>query len=302
MNTELDEMMVDELRDGFAAAGYERTTRSFRPPSRTPFVAGVAVLAAVAATIVVVGGDGDRSPALAWSPTPSAATAADEDSARAACAQPGGAASSNGVVSVQGVAVARPADGSTALPELPASGQPIEVKGDGSVSVSVGDATGSGGVVPSGGAPDAGSLGVPPAELPPLVSLDLRGTGGLAVFADADWTFTCMLLKSADGFETGPIMASPTDALPPSDSLAILSGSQTTWADGRSLAMVSGTAPAGATKVELSLPGQPVAQADVADGRFSIWWFGSFDPSTGTLRALAADGSELASNTPMMQK
>ena len=51
MNTEIDDVMIDELRDGFAPAGYERTTRSFRSPSRAPYFAGVAVLAAVAVLV-----------------------------------------------------------------------------------------------------------------------------------------------------------------------------------------------------------------------------------------------------------
>ena len=261
MSTDIDEMMIDELREGFAPVGYERTTRSFRSPSRTPFIAGVAVIAAVAASVVVVGGDGARSPALAWSPNPTAATAADEEAARAACTSPDLASPGNGVVEVSGFISASPGDtGASALPsEMPT-------------------------------------------ELPPLVSLDLRGTGGLAVFADDEWTFTCMLLMAGDRFETGPIMVSPTNDLPPSDSLAVVAGSQMTWADGRSLAMVSGTAPSGAAKVELSLPGQPVAQADVVDGRFSIWWFGSFDPSTGSIRALDADGAEVSTVAPLMQK
>lgn len=304
MNTDIDEMMIDELREGFAPAGYERTTRSFRSPSRTPYVAGVAVVAAVAATVVVVGGDGARSPALAWSPTPTAATAADEAAARKACATPGASA---GAVRVQGVAAATPSDGSTPLPELPSSGDPIEVTVDASsgevvTGNAVSGATGVDTPVPGKVLPGLPPTEAPPTELPPLVSLDLRGNGGLAVFADDQWTFTCMLLQSGDGFETGPIMASPTADLPKAGVLALTSGMQTDWADGRSLAMVSGTAPAGASTVELSLPGQPTASAQVEDGRFSIWWFGSFDPSTGTLRALDAAGDELATVSPMMQK
>jgi hypothetical protein len=290
MNTEIDEMMIDELREGFAPAGYERTMRSFRSPSRAPYVAGVAVIAAVAATVVVVGGDGARSPALAWSPTPTAATAADEAAARKACAAPDGAAPSNGVVSVSGIAVAQSGD-------TGAGGQVAPPPGDGTeIQVEAGS-SGVIDVLPPGEVTPGPQL---PTELPPLVSLDLRGTGGLAVFADEQWTFTCMLVSSGDGFETGPIMVSPTESLPPSESLAIVSGSQTIWADGRSLTMVSGAAPAGAAKVELSLPGQPVAETDVVGGRFSIWWFGSFDPRTGTIRALAADGSELATQPPMI--
>lgn len=129
MNTEIDEVMIDELRDGFAPAGYERTTRSFRSPSRAPYVAGVAVLAAVAATVVVVGGDGTRSPALAWSPTPTAATAADEAAARTACAAP----NAGGVIAVQGMAVARPGTGTGGGVEAPPPGA-IEVT-SGSVEI-----------------------------------------------------------------------------------------------------------------------------------------------------------------------
>lgn len=299
MNTEIDEMMIDELREGFAPAGYERTTRSFRSPSRAPYVAGVAVVAAVAATVVVVGGDGARSPALAWSPTPTAATAADEAAARKACATPSAAA---GAVRMQGVAVATPPEGSTPMPELPPAGDPIEVTVDASSGDVVTGAAGAGKPEPGEVLPGVPPMEAPPTELPPLVSLDLRGTGGLAVFADDQWTFTCMLLQSGGGFETGPIMASPTADLPKAGELALVSGMQTDWADGRSLAMVSGTAPAGAATVELSLPGQPTASAQVEDGRFSIWWFGSFDPSTGTLRALDAVGEQLATVSPMMQK
>ena len=113
-----------------------------------------------------------------------------------------------------------------------------------------------------------------------------------------------MLLQKDGGFETGPIIASPTAELPPAGDLAVTSGMQTTWpaTDGRSLAMISGTAPEGAASVELSLPGQPSAQAQVEDGRFSIWWFGTFDPATGTIRALDADGAELATVSPMLAK
>lgn len=302
MNTEIDDTMMDELRAGFAPAEYARTTRSFRSRSRTPYVAGVAVIAAVAATVVVVGGEGARSPALAWSPTPTAATPADEAAARTACAAPGGNAPTNGVSSVSGVAVAQSGDVGSGGRVVPPSGGGTEIQvqvgSSGQIAVPVGGDSGTSEVVAGGIAPDPQL----PTELPPLVSLDLRGTGGLAVFADDKWTFTCMLLSSGGGFETGPIMVSPTDSLPPSDTLAVISGSQTTWADGRSLAMVSGTAPKGAAKVELSLPGQPAAQADVVDGRFSIWWFGSFDPATGTIRALAADGTELASQSPLIHK
>jgi hypothetical protein len=199
------------------------------------------------------------------------------------------------------MAAVPPSDGSTRAPEL-GSGEPIEITVDASSGDVVSGETGVGKPAPGEVLPGVPSAEAPPTELPPLVSLDLRGTGGLAVFADDEWTFTCMLLQSDDGFETGPIMASPTAELPKAGELAVVAGMQTSWADGRSLAMVSGTAPAGAATVELSLPGQPTASAEVEDGRFSIWWFGSFDPSVGTIRALDASGAELTTLSPMIDK
>lgn len=136
----------------------------------------------------------------------------------------------------------------------------------------------------------------PPTVLPPLVSFDLRGNGGLAVFADDTWTVSCMLLRKGSGFETGPIITGPSTDLPVADgSLAVLSALETLWGHDQSLSLVWGLAPVDAATVELTIPGQLPATADVKDGRFSIWWLGHFDPAVGSLRALAGDGHVLAS-------
>jgi hypothetical protein len=140
----------------------------------------------------------------------------------------------------------------------------------------------------------------PPAELPPLVSLDLRGSGGLATFADADWVVSCLLLDTGDGFERGPVVAERSGSAGTSDSsggLALISASSTTWSDGRSISMLAGVAPAGATSVEIELPGQPTARADVTDGRFGIWWLGTLDGASTAIRALDTSGTELAAVT-----
>jgi hypothetical protein len=167
------------------------------------------------------------------------------------------------------------------------------------VSAGSGGGAGVPGTVISGNGP-APRLPGPPTALPPLVSLDLRGSGGLAVFADKDWTMTCMLVKSGSGFEAGPIMAAPTDHTAADGTFAVTSGSGATWGDGKSVAMVSGTAPSGAATVRLDLPGQASATANVVDGRFSIWWFGTFDPSKGSLTALDASGATVATLSPML--
>lgn len=148
------------------------------------------------------------------------------------------------------------------------------------------------------GAPVAAEL--PPAELPPLVSLDLRGSGGLATFADADWVVSCLLLDTGDGFERGPVVAErsgPAGTSDPTGGPALVSASSTTWSDGRSISMLAGVAPAGASSVEIELPGQPTARADVTDGRFGIWWLGTLDGASPAIRALDTSGNELAAVT-----
>ena len=155
---------------------------------------------------------------------------------------------------------------------------------------------------------DAGAAGrdaaapgdVPPAELPPLVALDLRGTGGLATFADAQWTATCLVVRAGDGFERGPVVFEPTTAPVADDTLAVSWASGTTWTDGREISMISGVAPAGAVTVEVNVPGQPAASANVVDGRFNMWWIGSLPVDGGSIRALDGSGVELAAATPLI--
>jgi hypothetical protein len=315
MNTEFDDgAMIDELRSGFDGVSYQRPVQSMRPRSRTPFIAGAVAVSAVIATVVVVGGDGARSPALAWSPTPATTTTADEAAARAACEAGGNPAVGSTAIQVSGMAVATAAGssgtivvgngvvGNGVVGNGVAPGAPPE---GGTIVVSAGSGEVSGPGIPPGGTVVSGNgplpnLPPPPATLPPLVSLDLRGSGGLAVFADKDWTMTCMLVKSGSGFEAGPIMAAPTDHAAADGTFAITSGSGAAWGDGKSVAMVSGTAPKGSSSVRLDLPGQPSATTNVVDGRFSIWWFGKFDPSKGSLTALDANGAIVGSLSPML--
>ena len=210
-------------------------------------------------------------------------------------------------IQVSGMAVAQAGSSGTILVgNGPAPGAPLAPPAGGTIVVSAGGDVVTGSAVPSGGTVVSGNGPVPnmpppPTALPPLVSLDLRGNGGLAVFADKDWTMTCMLVKSGSGFEAGPIMAAPTDHTKADGTFAVTSGSGATWGDGKSVAMVSGTAPKGAATVRLDLPGQPSATANVVDGRFSIWWFGTFDPAKGSLTALDASGATLGTLSPMIR-
>jgi hypothetical protein len=298
MNTEFDDdAMLDEIRSGFDGVTYQRTVQSIRPRSRTPFIAGAVAVSAIIATVIVVGGDGARSPALAWSPTPAVATATDEAAARAACQAGGNPAVGSSAIQVSGMAMVGAGTSGTIVvggkPGGPPEGGTIVVSQAGGDAVVPGTVVSGDGPMPN--------LPAPPAALPPLVSLDLRGSGGLAVFADKDWTMTCMLVKSGSGFEAGPIMAAPTDHTKADGTFAVTSGSGATWGDGKSVAMVSGNAPKGAVTVRLDLPGQPSATANVVDGRFSIWWFGTFDPAKGSLTALDDNGATVGTLSPMIK-
>ncbi|MEY4175255.1 MAG: hypothetical protein RI900_2420 [Actinomycetota bacterium] len=133
-----------------------------------------------------------------------------------------------------------------------------------------------------------------PAELPPLVVLDLRGTGGLATFADANWTATCLVVRTGDGFERGPVVLEPTTESAGAAPLAVSWAASTTWQDGSDISMMSGVASADAVTVEVSVPGQPVAVTNVVNGRFNLWWIGALPTEEGTIRALDAAGGELA--------
>lgn len=139
-----------------------------------------------------------------------------------------------------------------------------------------------------------------PAELPPLIAFDLRGTGGLATFADAQWTATCLVVRNGDGFERGPVVLEPTTALAAGGPLAVSWASGTVWEDGRAISMISGVAPAGSAAVEVNVPGQPTASANVVDGRFNLWWIGSLPVEGGSIRALDGSGTELARATPLI--
>ncbi|MEN9823387.1 MAG: hypothetical protein RLZ04_1813 [Actinomycetota bacterium] len=134
-----------------------------------------------------------------------------------------------------------------------------------------------------------------PEGLPALTMMDARGNGVLAVFSDSNWIVSCMLRRDGDGFERGPVVAERlADA--GTDNVLDAGVASTLWSDGTSTSMINGVVPAGAESVELVIPGQPTGQASVSDGRFSIWWIGAYDGSTaGTIRALDADGVEVAS-------
>lgn len=234
MTLELDDQaMIRRLQTDLESATYDRATSTFAARSRTPILSGIACVATAVAAVTVFAWPGSSSPALAWSPTPTAATTADEAAASDAC----------GADLYLGSELQR----------------------------------------------DGGALS---AELPPLVALDLRGTGGLATFSDDNLTLTCLLVRDGDGFERGPIIGEESSTTPDAGT-AVVAAASTEWKDGRSIAMLAGVAPPGAATVKISTLGQPTATAVVKNGRFAIWWFGTVENLSGSVTALDANGVEL---------
>lgn len=227
--------LIERLRTSLEGARYGRSVESLTPRSRGPLLTGVAGVVAVVTAGVVVAWPGTSSATLAWSPTPSAATDADETAARTACSA-----------------------------DFLDDSQRYE-------SISL-------------------------LELPPLVALDLRGTGGLATFSDDSMTLTCLLVRDGDGFERGPIIG--IDASMPSDPVSpeVVAASSTEWDDGRMISMIVGTAPTAATSVEIAIADQETATATVTDGLFAMWWFGSVEDLAGTVTALDVNGASIGSS------
>lgn len=136
-----------------------------------------------------------------------------------------------------------------------------------------------------------------PTALPPLVTLDLRGDGGYAHFADATARADCLLVQRDGVWERGPVVLD--EVRPPLDGAPIAVGASgsTTWPDATTVSFLTGTVSdsiaAQVATVELAWPDGTVATASLAGGSFAIWWPGELAGDV-TIRALGADGTMIA--------
>lgn len=121
---------------------------------------------------------------------------------------------------------------------------------------------------------EAGALAAAdaPGSLPPLQLLDIRGSGGYAVFADDGWTIQCFLRDTDAGWERGPVVAQPTDQRPGVAAFAVEWAGSTAWSDQDEVFYVGGTVSPATTKVVLELADGSLAEATVTDGRFALWY------------------------------
>jgi hypothetical protein len=250
-----------------------------------PRAIGLVGLTAASLAVVLVAGSLLRpTPSLAWDPSPTAATAAQRDAATKAC----GTAVSSATLKAsdpQGQPLPVP----SGLPVINVgSNGPIVVQasagagGDGQITVTTGQAS------TGDTAPVRPAL---PTELPPLVGLELHGTGAVAIFADAKTTAYCLLAKDGDGFAMAALIFPD---LGNGMSAAVGSIGEATSASGMAMAAVGGGTGFSVSALTAEYKGQKVgiiagyepnaavrarvvggpadgASATITDGRFAMW-------------------------------
>jgi hypothetical protein len=262
-----DRATATALRESFAALTLDRpvpTPVPGRPTGRARWS-----LAAAAAAATVVAGAALLLPEAAspaWASVPTAPTSDDVTEAVAAC----GANLGGGLGTLEGSgSVAAPADGSTSTGTFEGS---------------------TGGAAPSGaGADDA--VPTPPTTLPPLQALDIRGTGALAVYGDAEWQISCLLYE-ADGTWTsgGLTVTERLDNATP----GLTASSSTVRSDGQTVSTLGGSTAPGATTVTITLASGTEAEATVVDGQYVAWFPEPIGAAAPVVRQFDAAGAELS--------
>ena len=153
-----DEAAIRRLRDEFRGVSFGRTIGGLRPPRPNPYaVSGILLLSTATVTVALSLGSTPKS-LSAWSPTPRPVSAGDETRARQACAAGLGATPV----------------GSHGSFWFPRSNNTPSEQTNGQPSASTSPAT----------------------ESLSLATVDFRGTGGVAVFTNAQETTTCLLSTS----------------------------------------------------------------------------------------------------------
>ena len=160
-------------------------------------------------------------------------------------------------------------------------------------SVADGDAARAACVIPSNDV----ATDVPPLPAT-LAALDLRGNGGLAVFADDSGAAMC-LVQLVDGtMQYAGMVQFGADELPTGQGLAVESVMTTGVGSGSAVSMLTGQATS-ADRVELVVPGLEPITATLSNGRFAAWWPESASSDVTTLtsqiviRSYGADGTLL---------
>ena len=259
MSVELDdEVTIGRLKDEFRGVSFERTIGGLRPPRRNPYAVAGTVLLATAIVAVALNLGSTPKELSAWSPTPRAVTAADETRARQACS----ATSSASLGSSHGSLWMAQSNTTSNEP----SNAPVELAPPASESLSV-------------------------------ATFDFRGTGGVAVFTDANQMTTCLLSTNPDGTLAGRLFMGQSSRgfTVPEGQMALTSRLSVTFDDGKEFTIIAGIAPAGAHTVTFTGNSVETTTAYVTDGRFAAWWPTASIPTAGLVQAFDDLGELLLS-------
>jgi hypothetical protein len=176
-----DAARLDAIREQIMQSGQHTLRAAIRPRA----IGGVALVAAsLAIVLAVVSLARPTATTLAWERVPTQVTDAQKAAAEQAC--------------------------NAGLPGINGPGTPAD--GTSSVAVGGGPVTSTSDSGPEQGGGRTGTiLGGPvpppmPTNLPPLVSLELHGNGGIAILADDETTAYCLLVAKGDGFQMGGLL------------------------------------------------------------------------------------------------
>lgn len=149
----------------------------------------------------------------------------------------------------------------------------------------LGDLQSSGSVSLDGSRPvDPAVAPGPPTSLPPLVALDVRGDVAFAVYQDEQWTITCVATADGDAWRDQGVQVGPGSA---GQQPGIVSAGGSASIDGRQITTVTGTAPAGTTRVTFRLDDGTEVQASIVGTTWAAWFPGDRRLEPGSITASA---------------
>lgn len=110
---------------------------------------------------------------------------------------------------------------------------------------------------------------IPPTTLPPLIAIDRRGTGAVALFEDKNWQVTCPLRLSGNTWKDQGLSVQELNGSKNPGATALF---QTVWADGSSITVESGLLADPNTCAAYKLATGEKAKATCNAGRYLIWY------------------------------
>jgi len=155
-------------------------------------------------------------------------------------------------------------------------------------------------------------------NLPPLVLIDIRGSGALAVFQDSSNTVECIASNATTPFwfslskntwSVASLTSGPGVSVAPVSDITIDSGAVSVeiWTDGAAtrrskyVTDVNGRVPNPVARVTADLPDGTQATASLAGNHFALWWPGDHAQQQVTLHAYDAAGSQIATLTTQLK-